>query len=171
MGIGRQSYKYIYHRERARERERGEREGKGESRIHTCSFFSRLRLGMGKQISQKGSKVTEAPLHTEHCSVLLSCPMNTSEMNESSSCRYMCHALSACSLWLYKWERGPSNVINGYRRLDFDCEILMIANCEFFSRACNQKNRKVTLSVFYYTVRGRPSQSLDLQSGLTSWKM
>ena len=34
-------------------------------------------------------------------------------------------------------------------RLGFDCEILIIAN---FSRAHNQKNRKVTLSIYYYMV-------------------
>ena len=33
-----------------------------------------------------------------------------------------------------------------YRRSGFDCEILMIANCEF-SEARNQTNRKVSLSV------------------------
>ena len=39
-----------------------------------------------------------------------------------------------------------SNKDTTYRRLGFDCEILMIANCEF-SEACNQKNHKVSLSV------------------------
>ena len=33
-----------------------------------------------------------------------------------------------------------------YRRLGFDCDILMIVNCEF-SGARNQKNRKVSLNV------------------------
>ena len=47
----------------------------------------------------------------------------------------------------------------------FDCEILVIAN---FYRACDQKNRKVTLSVCYYVVRGRLPQLLDLQFGLTN---
>ena len=33
-----------------------------------------------------------------------------------------------------------------YRRSGFDCEVLMIVNCEF-SGAHNQKNRKVSLNV------------------------
>ena len=42
----------------------------------------------------------------------------------------------------------------------FDYKILiMIANCEF-SKVCNQKNCKVTLSVYYYVVWGRPLQLL-----------
>ena len=38
-----------------------------------------------------------------------------------------------------------------YCRLGFDYEILMIVNCEF-SETCNQKNRKVSLSVLQWNL-------------------
>ena len=63
-------------------------------------------------------------------------------------------------------------IFMAYCRSGFDCEILMIVNYElFFSRARNQKNHIVILSVYYYTVQVQPSQLLNLQFGLTILKL
>ena len=57
-----------------------------------------------------------------------------------------------------------------YRRSGFDCEILMIAKCEFLQELAIKRITKYNSSIFYYMVWGRRSQLLDSQSSLTGLK-
>ena len=42
-----------------------------------------------------------------------------------------------------------------YHRSGFDCEIPMIANCEFFRSSQSKEWQSITWNIFYYTVRGQ----------------
>ena len=60
---------------------------------------------------------------------------------------------------------GPPSL---YRRSGCNCKYLLIANCEFFyisQLLIDLAN--INVHVYYSTVRGRPSQLLDSQFGLT----
>ena len=56
-----------------------------------------------------------------------------------------------------------------YRRLGFNYKYVLIANCEFFyvSQLLANRFANINVHVYYSTVRGRLSQLLDSQFGLT----
>ena len=49
-----------------------------------------------------------------------------------------------------------------YRRKVFNCEYLLIANCEFLSTFAINRFANMNVHVYYNTVWGQPSQLLDL---------
>ena len=51
------------------------------------------------------------------------------------------------------------HIFTSYNRLGFDCENLMIVNCEFFY-SLYSIDLQVTLHIFYNTVQGRLAQLL-----------
>ena len=57
-----------------------------------------------------------------------------------------------------------------YCRSGFDCETLMIANCEFFWSSQSKESQSILEHITIIQVQGQPLQSLKLQFGLTSIK-